>query len=605
MGALPLCVLALSLLQQPQAPRDAPKATPTGTASITGVVLLDADQPRPIRRARVTLNGPDWQLGRMVVTEDDGSFAFAGLPAGRYTLSASKDGYVTTAFGASRPGRTGTPVTVADGERRRVSMRLPRGAVITGTIQDVDGNPAQAMPVRALLHRQLAPAGNSALTDDRGVYRVYGLQAGDYTITASPRGTAFTATDIEVMTGDSLRAALDGLSGAASAQARPGVADQPSQATAAAPARLHGYTAVYYPGTTVITEAAAITLRKAEERSGIDFQVQLVPMARISGTIAVQDGALPSMSMINVIPRGAAGAAMTEGVRFSRAGPDGKFVFSGLPPGRYSVMARGSNTAAASDRQTTPPMWATADISLDGNDITDVALTLQPGYTLDGRLVFEGTRQPPAAVSRSRVSLLPVQGSGEMTMVPSPGTVEEQGQFTIGGIVPGRYRLSASLSATGAESAEWWLKSSVVNGVDLLDAPLDLRESISGAIVTFSDRPTEIAGMARDSAGAPSVDCHVIVAATDRSAWAPQSRRIVAVRPNPEGKFTVKNLPPGEYFIAAVVDVEQGEWFDPGFLNQLLPAAARVTLGEGERKTQDVAILLPGMSKGLGAGGGE
>jgi hypothetical protein len=40
-------------------------------------------------------------------------------------------------------------------------------------------------------------------------------------------------------------------------------------------------------------------------------------------------------------------------------------------------------------------------------------------------------------------------------------------------------------------------------------------------------------------------------------------------------------------------------------LNQLLPSAARVTLGEGERKTQDVAILLPGMSKGLGAGGGE
>ena len=52
----------------------------------------------------------------------------------------------------------------------------------------------------------------------------------------------------------------------------------------------------------------------------------------------------------------------------------------------------------------------------------------------------------------------------------------------------------------------------------------------------------------------------------------------------------MKDLPPGEYLIAAVVDVEQGEWFDPRFLEQFLPGATRITLGDGEHKAQDVAV---------------
>jgi hypothetical protein len=62
------------------------------------------------------------------------------------------------------------------------------------------------------------------------------------------------------------------------------------------------------------------------------------------------------------------------------------------------------------------------------------------------------------------------------------------------------------------------------------------------------------------------------------------------VRPGTDGRFTVRNLPPGDYLMAAVTDVEPGAWFDPDFLQQLRGASARVTLSEGDKKTQDLRL---------------
>jgi hypothetical protein len=525
------------------------------------------------------------------------------LPAGRYTLGSAKDAYAATSYGASRPGRPGTPIVLAAGESRRLTIRLPRGAVITGNIQNIDGTPAQGVSVRAMRYgflngaRQLVPAGNSATTDDRGVYRVYGLPAGDYCVAASPRSGQYAGADVQLMTPALVRSALDEMrQGTSSSQARPGLAESSPISNPQETTRVYGYAAVYYPGTTSVAESATITVRQGEERTGIDMAVQLVPTARISGVLSVQDGALPQATIVNLVPAGGTLAAtISEGIKFGRAGPDGKFSFAGVPPGRYSIVTRAAPglppAAAGTPAASVPVLWGLTDISVDGNDVNDVAIMLQPGYTLAGRLAFDGATAPPSTVAKVRIMLSPDQGPGELTLGSAPAQVGDQGQFTITGITPGRYRLTASLPGSTPDAARWWLRSSVVNGRETLDAPMDIRESSTGAVIRFSDTTTEITGTARDSSGAETTACQVIVAAVDRSYWTVQSRRIVAVRPNSEGRFTVKNLPPGEYFIAAVVDVEQGEWFDSRFLEQFLPGATRITLGDGERKALDVAVV--------------
>jgi hypothetical protein len=64
----------------------------------------------------------------------------------------------------------------------------------------------------------------------------------------------------------------------------------------------------------------------------------------------------------------------------------------------------------------------------------------------------------------------------------------------------------------------------------------------------------------------------------------------MTARPDQTGKFQIRGLPAGEYLLAAVDPAEQGEWFEPSFLDQHRSGAARVTLGDGDIKTQNLRI---------------
>jgi hypothetical protein len=129
-------------------------------------------------------------------------------------------------------------------------------------------------------------------------------------------------------------------------------------------------------------------------------------------------------------------------------------------------------------------------------------------------------------------------------------------------------------------------------GRDSLDYPLVIGAgtNVTDVIITFADKATELTGTLQDAAGTATSDYSIIVFPSDKQYWQPQSRRIQSVRPGTDGKFTVRNLPPGAYSIVAVTDVEPGEWYDPEFLSQLAGAAMRFTLDAGEKKTQDIRI---------------
>jgi len=135
------------------------------------------------------------------------------------------------------------------------------------------------------------------------------------------------------------------------------------------------------------------------------------------------------------------------------------------------------------------------------------------------------------------------------------------------------------------------MKSVVSNGVDTLDSALEVSTAdVSGIVITFTDRPTDLSGRLLDAAGRPAPEYSVVAFSSDRAFWTLGARRLRTARPDSEGKFQVQGLPPGEYCVVAITDLDQADLADPTFLEQLAAASIKITLAEGEKKKQDLKL---------------
>jgi uncharacterized protein (DUF2141 family) len=577
MTAVLLVVAALAA----QAPARDGAAAAAGTASIAGTVVTDTQPARPVRRAIVTVNSSDRSVGHTAVTDDSGRFLVADLPAGRFTVSVSKRGWVATSYGAKAIGRPGSAVALTDGQRARIQIPLARGAVITGTIVDQHGLPASGMFVAVMRYAYTFNTGERRLTaasatswgpDERGTYRIWGLAPGDYFVIANGApGFLAAGRDLHLTSDVDVQ------------QAARAIQDGPSAPTADVPQRTVGMAPVYYPGTSSVAQATPITVRAGEERVGIDFTVQYVRSARLEGTLTAPDGSVPAGTLVTLISGDpAAGAVGFMGVRTARTDTAGKFTFAEVTPGLYTIATRATITAAGPAPRV---LWASTEVDVTGEDLPSLPLSLQESLTVSGTVRLDGA-SPPLPWSAMRVSLTPQQ-TGTSIIVTGSGTggnIDAEGRFTLTGVTPGRYRLTAT---TMSPQSAWVARSSAVGGHEALDVPIDIRQSTADAVVTFTDRAAELSGRILTAAGA-APDHSVVLFSSNRAHWFAQSRRVLAMRAASDGTYTFRNVPPGEYQIAAVDDVEQGEWYDPTFLQRLALSATPIAIAEGEKKVQDI-----------------
>jgi hypothetical protein len=172
--------------------------------------------------------------------------------------------------------------------------------------------------------------------------------------------------------------------------------------------------------------------------------------------------------------------------------------------------------------------------------------------------------------------------------IDDSGVVKEDGTFFVAGIF-GRTRIRATLPDG------WVLKSVLRDGRDITDDPIapGSRETISGIQVIVSEQISTITGQVTDDRGMPIDEGTVIVFHRDSEKWEDPNRYVHAVRPDQQGQFTIRGLPPGEYLALAEQYVPAGQWTDPDYLASIRRYGQRVAVSEGAAQAISLKLINP------------
>ena len=327
---------------------------PRGTAVLRGMIVT-ADNASPIRRAQVRVASPDARESRVATTDAQGRFEIRELPAGRYTMTASKGGFVSLQFGQRRPSESGTPIELADAQTiDKITIALPRGSVLGGRVTDEFGEPVANASVTAWRYayqagaRRMVPAQGANgrdTTDDQGQFRLFGLPPGEYYVSAMLRSGGPEVTDPM--------------------------------------GELSGYAATYYPGTTNMGEAQRVTVALAQENTSVNFGLIATRLVRVSGQVMMSNGAPAPGGMVMLAPMSASGGRammMQQGGAGNRIDQTGAFRLPNVAPGRYQVQARAGGREFELARM---------DLVVGTEDVEGLTLVTAAGAVINGTIVSE------------------------------------------------------------------------------------------------------------------------------------------------------------------------------------------------------------------------
>ncbi len=522
-------------------------APPARVAPSTGVLagrVTSAAGGAPVARARVLVASPALAEARVALTDADGRYRVAELPAGRFTITVIKTGFVTTVFG--RP-TTGAPLEVeltAGQQSLSADVELPVAGTIAGRIADEDGTPLARARVSAVRPRfqdgeETLVVTGSAFTDDRGEFRIDGLPPALYFVAAAD--PAFDQV---------------------------GDASGPLE-----------YSPTYFPGTVFPDEATRVKVEAGRVTPPVEFGLQIVRPARVRGQLIASDGRqLLAVAVVMTAQHDDQLAAMP--IRDVTLEPDGTFLFRNVPPGRYVIRARGETDRAGNS------LFGRFSLDVQGRDIEHVRITLNPGARLSGRVDFAG-RTPPDRDAFAAVRLQAVAVDGVTFGDALSDPIQPDGDFRFRAIMPGAHVLRVRGLPGG-----WGLQGVFVMGREVTDVPfsLDGGQQVSNVVVVISSVTASVSGRVTDAADRPRPDALVVVFPIDPALWTRYSRHVRRARPDLDGRYRVTGLPAGEYLIIATDELDEADVLGPTTLERLSGRAGRLTVTAGEPQTRDLRV---------------
>jgi carboxypeptidase family protein len=484
-----------------------------GTATVSGRVTMKGE---PARGMMVSLqaqnqNASDAPRAR---TDESGRFNFTGLPAGRYSVSPLAPGYVSLED-SNFPGMLGKTFNLTDGDRvENVDIEIKRGGVIAGRVTDAQGRPVIEERVNLIkfdadnrLQSVFYISVNYDMynTDDRGLYRIFGLPEGRYLVSV-------------------------------------GHAESPGSSSIIS--RREFYPRVYYPNATSESEAKVIEVGQGSEATNIDITLSDPKQTYDIYGRVVDDGSGQPVAGVEV----AVGALTKEGkyvggygVSGARSGPNGEFHIIGALPGKQAILARpdGQNGGFISD-----PVI----VDIGEGALTGVEVRVRQGATISGVVVIEGTNDPKVHAKLSQIGLSASVRStspGSRTLTRG-GTsrVNADGSFRFSGLQPGKVIIAVSNTRDLAMSRIERNGSPAIDGIEVAAG-----EQVTGVRVVLAYSTLAIRGEFRVIGGS--------LLAGYRFFAAP--RRVDQTAPNPpgaeidaRGQFVIENLAPGEYEIGVI-----------------------------------------------------
>jgi len=503
--------------------------------------VIAADTREPIRKARVDLIATIGDRRDPVYADNDGRFQFAGVPAGRYTLSAWKSGYAIASYGAPSFWAPAAVIALDAGHSAEgFEIALAKGAALSGRVVDDAGEPLSDMQVSV---GRAAPVNGRVVfqayglprsTDDRGEYRIGGLPPGSYVVSVFGRA----APAVSTAGGDTF------------ARTR----------------------STFYPQTPFVSQARPIPVRAGEEVGSIDvaFTPESLVAPLISGrVIDPRGGTVQAMVMVASTGEGVAEASrgMTAPVQES-----GEFSLR-VVPGEYTL------TAQVDDQ------IAKTRVTVDRSDV-GVDLVLAPGARIAGRVLFEGTSRRPDGIEVVAVPPEEISGFEPFRMNYQPARIRPDGSFRL-------TRLLGTLELrVGPDTRGWRPKSITAAGRSLLDVPVDFKggEDLRDVVIVMTDRTATLTGSVNAGSQTPLPASLSVLVFPNNSLQAHRARWL---RPDQRGRFVVTDLSPGDYLVAATTDVDDLQWQTAAYLGRFRSAAQRVVLGDGETKSITVELSGP------------
>jgi protocatechuate 3,4-dioxygenase beta subunit len=551
LSALVTGVAALILLTQnpvPQSSKLAEKQPPPCTVS--GRVVTAADGT-PLKSSRLALI-PEHRTRESQVyaaaSDSSGRFIIKDVPAGRYQFLATHTGYVDQYY-QSRGADSGAILALQAGQEvKDILFRMTLAAVITGRVNDEDGEPIAFVQVVALRRpteeeledlkvvssrsQETLPAG-MAQTDDRGQYRIFGLRAGEYYIKAvdqyEPMFQMFQMGHESVV-----REALG------------------SQ-----------YAPVYYPGVTQIGQAETVLLSSGQEAQA-EFAMRRIRTVDISGRVISVDGKPADVYVsLEEFPTADYGVEHS-----TTADAKGEFKIKSVAPGSYLLHAQQHSFGADTNYH------ATQKIEVGADNIDSIMLALGRGVSFSGRVRISGTGT--IRFEQMLLQLFSQDDQSERAWT----RVKKDGTFQFIDVPDGTF----AFRIYGLEE-NWYLKSVRLGADDLLAKGLDVEKGeSSGRIqVVVSNNGAELGGSVTQ-------DEKPVIGARIRLTPDPETRfnrfRSHTAFTDQSGRFSIVGLAPGQYRVIAKASAPDRE-------NANSSDSESVSLSEHDHKTVELTVAPP------------